>query len=53
MHVVSFVLFDQFFRYDPLGDAPNKIHLSMRRTQSQTRFKNQQYAAVEKEQCSD
>ena len=46
MHVMRLVLLYQFLRHNPFGDAPNEIHLGVRRAQREPRFEDEQRAAV-------
>src|SRR2546426_11480525 len=53
MNVMRLMLLNQFFWHDSCGDAPDEIHLGVRRAQRQPRFKNEQRAAVQEEQPAD
>jgi hypothetical protein len=48
VHKMRFVLFDQIRRRNPRALAPDEIHLRVNRAERQSRFKNQEHAAVKK-----
>src|SRR5438874_2543091 len=50
MDVVRLVLLDQFRRHQTFAGAPDEIHFGVRGAERQTRFENQQHAAVKEKQ---
>ncbi len=50
MNVVCFVLLDQFRRHQAFAGAPYEIHFRVRGAERQTRFEDQQHAAIEEKE---
>src|SRR2546426_12614736 len=53
MDVMTLVLLDQLARYEALAGAPDEIHLSVRRAQSESGLEDQKHAAIKKKEGAD